>query len=51
MLFWIDINVKFFQIDGRTKWWNRSAQERKKETMKERIKTKKDLKEWIAYYR
>jgi hypothetical protein len=27
-----------FQIDGRTKWWNRSAQEKKKETMKERIK-------------
>jgi hypothetical protein len=24
---------------------------REKETMKERIKTKKDLKEWIAYYR
>jgi hypothetical protein len=29
---------EIFQIDGRTKWWNRSAQERKKETMKERIK-------------
>jgi hypothetical protein len=29
---------EIFQIDGRTKWWNRSAQEKKKETMKEREK-------------
>jgi hypothetical protein len=33
---------EIFQIDGRTKWWNRCAQDRKKdrkkETMKERRK-------------
>jgi hypothetical protein len=38
MLFWIDYKGEIFQLDGRTKWWNRSAQEREKETMKERIK-------------
>jgi hypothetical protein len=41
---------KKFQIARRTKWWKRSAQERKNNE-REKKKRTKDLKVWIAYYR
>ena len=52
MLFWIDINVKFFklmeELSGEIEVHKREKRNNERENKKTK---KKDLKEWIAYYR